>query len=479
MATVAAVEWRQLRADRGIHIVGVLFALATVYALWNGQSWTRFQQEAIRTAAAEEADRFGRLPTTLAEAAGDTSALRPFGDARHPYAAGNGVARRYVAMPAPPLGSLAVGQSDLYPAYHRVSFLARETFHVNDELESPSNLLSGRFDLAFVMVYLLPLLVLALGYNILSAEREQGTLAMLLAQPLSPRTLLVAKIGVRVGLVLLVGVVLPLLVAALFGVGAGAAAGLMEWTALVAAYALFWFAVALLIAGLGRGSSANALTLLGVWLVLVVLVPATLNVVAVSRYPVPSRVGLITAERSATREAEQRGAELLGLYYQDHPELAPALNGRVGAPAPDFAATRLAVLTEVRDAVASVAAGYDAQRAAQRQLVGRWRFLSPAVLLNAALQDVAGTGDARYAQFQLSVDRYMGELRAFYEPRIFRRAALVGPDIALIPTFTMVEEPASAVARRVRLGLVWLMALTAGVGLLGLVVASRRTGVVL
>ena len=43
----------------------------------------------------------------------------------------------------------------------------------------------GRFDLAFVTVYLLPLLVLALSYNVLSEEREQGTLARTLAPTLS------------------------------------------------------------------------------------------------------------------------------------------------------------------------------------------------------------------------------------------------------------------------------------------------------
>ena len=59
----------------------------------------------------------------------------------------------------------------------------------------------GRFDLAFVTVYLLPLLVLALSFNVLSEEREQGTLALTLSQPVSARDVVGAKLAFRALLV--------------------------------------------------------------------------------------------------------------------------------------------------------------------------------------------------------------------------------------------------------------------------------------
>ena len=63
----------------------------------------------------------------------------------------------------------------------------------------------GRFDLAFVLIYLYPLLILALTYNLLSAEKEQGTLALALSQPVSLRTLVSARW--RCAAVVLLGVV--------------------------------------------------------------------------------------------------------------------------------------------------------------------------------------------------------------------------------------------------------------------------------
>ena len=75
---------------------------------------------------------------------------------------------------------------------------AKETVTGGAELENPQRLLSGRLDLAFVLIYLYPLLILAISYNLLSAEQEQGTLALLLSQPVSLRTVILAKVAVRV-----------------------------------------------------------------------------------------------------------------------------------------------------------------------------------------------------------------------------------------------------------------------------------------
>ena len=44
-----------------------------------------------------------------------------------------------------------------------------------------------------MLVQLFPLLVIALAYDILSGDRERGTLALLLSQPLHLRDLLAAK----------------------------------------------------------------------------------------------------------------------------------------------------------------------------------------------------------------------------------------------------------------------------------------------
>jgi hypothetical protein len=52
-----------------------------------------------------------------------------------------------------------------------------------------------------------------------------------------------------------------------------------------------------------------------------------------------------------------------------------------------------------------------------------------------ALTDLAGTETGRYRDFQRQVDRYGDTLRAFYVPRITRRARFGVADVSTVPTF--------------------------------------------
>ena len=91
----------------------------------------------------------------------------------------------------------------------------------------------------------LPLLILALSYNLLSVEREQGTLRMLLSQPLTLATLVLGKITVRAVVLGCVALMVPVLGLLLARPETRAPAQLLLlgcWAVLVVAYAAFWFA---------------------------------------------------------------------------------------------------------------------------------------------------------------------------------------------------------------------------------------------
>ena len=81
------------------------------------------------------------------------------------------------------------------------------------------------------------------------------------------------------------------------------------------------------------------------WLVLlVVLLPSTLNMIATTPIPSPSRVEMIQAMRVASDEADAEGSTLLARYYEDHPELA---SGDAQQAMNDFNLVRVAVGREV------------------------------------------------------------------------------------------------------------------------------------
>lgn len=255
-------EWRMLTGDATIWWLIAIFALSIGYGAVNGTRWVRFQRDAIARAEAEEAERLATHEATIAAVNSGSAKVSPFLDPRNPEVAGRRLAGRYAALPPAPLAALAIGQSDLLPYYFKMTTDAKETVTAGAELENPQRLLAGRFDLAFVLIYLYPLLILAISYNLLSWEKEQGILALALSQPVPLRTMALAKLTLRFVVFLAIIGVIAIVALLVVGADVGASATRLPlWFAAVAAYGLFWFGLAVAIASLGRASATNAMVL--------------------------------------------------------------------------------------------------------------------------------------------------------------------------------------------------------------------------
>jgi ABC-2 type transport system permease protein len=57
---------------------------------------------------------------------------------------------------------------------------------------------SGQFDAAFVVLFLYPLLICAVSFDLTATERDRGTLRMVLAQPVTLGDVVAGKMIVRV-----------------------------------------------------------------------------------------------------------------------------------------------------------------------------------------------------------------------------------------------------------------------------------------
>lgn len=467
MRAVLRHEWRLLTSDASLRVVLVVIAIALAYGAFTGGRWMRAHEAGLERARTEERERLALHEGTMHRlAAGDRLDVSPFTDPRNPQVAASRSAPRYAILPPQPLGALGIGQADLLPASLKITSEAREQITGGSELEHPLRLLTGRFDVAFVIVYLFPLLVLALTYNVLSGEREQGTLALALSQPVTLRVWLGAKLVVRLAVVLAGVVALLLLALPLAGIDVTAPGTLARLTWLLVAMALygaFWMALALLVASFGRPSATNAMVLAACWLVLVLLVPTLLNLLTRARHPLPSRVELVQAVREASEAATAEGSRLLARYYEDHPELA---TGGAEQAMNDVAMVRLAVAADVERRVRPLLDEFERRREAQHQLVARWRHASPALLLHDVITDLVGTGAARHRHFMTQVTAYHDAWRGYFVPRIARREQL--HSYAELPRFTYRDESFAEVRARLwpaLLGLVVPTILLAGVGL--------------
>lgn len=161
-------------------------------------------------------------------------------------------------------------------------------------------------------------------------------------------------------------------------------------------------------------------------------------------YPVPSRVQMIQAVREATDEANAQGSALLARSFEEHPGLA---GGDPAAMASDFAAVRVAVSDAVEREVRPVAERFETQRTRQQRVVDAARYVSPAMPMQDALNDVSGTGQARHAHFLDQVLGFHDAWRAHFTPLVLQRARL--SSIHAIPSFQYRDETAGVLARRV------------------------------
>ena len=468
-------DLRMLTADKTIWLVVTMFLVLIAGGVYNG---ARFANTRRIAAADAEKKGYDALEKQKAEAAEYESGAKPMPTAAPPVFLPSGKAAP-VVMPPAALAALSIGQSDIYPFATTVDIMTEKNDLFQEyEQDNPLSLLNGKFDLAFVFVFIFPLIILALGYNLLSAERENGTLQLAMANAaLSLKTLLAGKVLTRALIVLAVSVVFSVLGLVIAGVNFAEGDSFLRfglWFVVVAAYALFWFAAAILINSFGFSSATNAMMLGGVWVLVVVIMPSLLNVAATSFHPVPSRLEFVSKIREADNQTRSAGEKLLQTYYGDHPELAPP-----GKMSQSEATQRFyAIRQERQKRLLPEVERFETQLAAQQNLINRYRILSPAVVMQESLNDIAGTSTERQKAYVGQIREFIDKWHSVLIPKLMRRETLKSADYDVFPRFSFNEESSRTIASRVGVGILLLLIPSLALGCAALILLKRRFSLV-
>ncbi|MGR4893132.1 DUF3526 domain-containing protein [Sphingopyxis sp. LARHCG72] len=326
------------------------------------------------------------------------------------------------------LAFAALGMRDVAPYILRVRALGLEAQLYDGENFNPELALPGRFDFAFVLVYLAPLFAIALFHDLRSSEREAGRLVMLQALPRGRR--LWWRRGVLRFAFLYVALALPFAIGAI-AAGTGALS-IFAVLALIAAYLAFWVALALLVERLNWSSVTNASALAACWLVVTLVLP-TLAHVAINRaIPVGQGVELTLAQREAVNKAWDIPREAtMARFFASHPEwrdtppLPPEFHWKW------YFAFHQVGDESVADRVRAYREGLEARDRAARAL--GWAL--PPVGMQAALTRLAETDLAGQLAYQDRVRAYHEQLRQFYYRYLFKDIPFRVTDFGKAPTF--------------------------------------------
>lgn len=217
------------------------------------------------------------------------------------------------------ISAISIGQSDVNPLLQTVTIRGLEGQKYDADFENPSLLMSGNLDLGFVIIYLFPLILIALTFNLYSEEKEFGTWRILAAQTSAKAKFLFKKLVVRIGFVFAVLFFLMFTASAILQIPYS----LSFWAIFMQStlYLLFWSALCFFIVSLLKNSSFNALALISVWVVLTILIPAIVNNYVINTYQVPEALDAMVEQRDGYHEKWdlEKDATMTG-FYEAYPQ---------------------------------------------------------------------------------------------------------------------------------------------------------------
>ena len=316
-----------------------------------------------------------------------------------------------------PINSLSIGQRDVNPSIQSVTIRGLEAQKYDSELNNPSNLLAGNIDFSFVLLYLFPLLIIAFSYNIISEEKESGTWKIVATQ--SPNTFLYILKLFYVRILILIGLLTLILLAAVIFLQIPIDKSFMVFYGISVLYLLFWFAVCFFIVSLQKNSNFNAVILLTIWLFLIIILPAGINTYIINTYKVPEALELTLTQRNAYHEKwDMDKQETLDKFYKHYPQFK-----NYTLPEKEFSWLWYYAMQQMGDDESAVHSKELETKLQQRNNASEFMaHFIPTLHTQIQLNEIAKSDLRNQLLFLKETTQFHEKLRLYFYPKIFDNA---------------------------------------------------------
>ncbi|MEM9208157.1 MAG: DUF3526 domain-containing protein [Pseudomonadota bacterium] len=418
-----------------------LLALALVvvsfaYAGWSGDRWRDARLDSALDFETQKLEALADYRQQLID-------IETGDEAPGPYDANPMSVTIPAVLPPAALADFAVGQADLHPSSAEISTWRNlSSVFGRYQFDNPTTLASTAFDLALVIIVLMPVLMIAVSFDVLAGERSRGTLAMILASPVTLSKLVWTRLAFRNGLIWLIAIAVMAMLVVLNDAGGDRLARFGLWLGASLLYALFWFVTIAFCVSRFRSATATAGSLVGLWLLFTLALPATFATLAESLYPTPSRLAFLSEIREAQGNTNRNLAKLTEGFLMDHPDLTVGDEGM-----PSYLRAAYLSNEAARESTRPIVDAYEAARAGRDRTI-RWaQFLSPSIIAQRLLIQSAGADLGRQFRFQNQVHRALADLSAAIGPSVVSRNRMTLDRFDELNTFTFDDVAASDIAR--------------------------------
>lgn len=435
--TLIYYEWKSFIRNRFQLVMLAITFLFGLYAIYYGRSEIDAQRETIKAIQKLEHNEFSSYKSSFSEEMESLEQERNHNMASSPASAWfrHGY---HAILPPHDYAPLSIGQRDLFRYYYRLTGMSLHYQLFENELANPVNLMAGNFDLSFVLVYLFPLLIIAFCYGLFSSDKENGTLSLLQIQSISIRKIIMMRLIFYYVLITGLAVIISLIGLFIAGNPLKIENQLpaLTWLTGVMAYCAFWFSLLFLIVSFRKGSSFNAITAAGCWLLLLIVIPAILNVIVSTKYPLNSATLASLTRRTGLEnendEEESREVIMEFLAYK------PALADSDSLIKNNMMPKAYAAFSALKDINSQKQVShYNAQVMKRNSWTSHFHWLSPAVNMQEMFAHMTQTDLNTFLQFQDALSHFHSEITDFYFSRLFWDKLIVLEDYEHLPAFEM------------------------------------------
>lgn len=291
LPTIFKYELKQLWRSKGMMLAVIIFTAIGFFALQQGKSIYVFQQTAIA-----KTNKYVAKNDSVVRAIFDTmqqaTAKRTDSDVEAPFML-EWKLQAAAVKNISPLSILSIGQSDIYTPLMSIHFNRPVFKNEYTEFQNPEKLLAGNLDSSFFVLFLFPLLLIALSYNVQSADKETGIFPLLQAQAVSVNKIMQQRLLFRWLLALLpVAIICGASFVMLSSLQNFSVTEFLQWWAIALVYAVFWWVLVALVQRFQLSSLINAISLAGLWVLLLIAIPGLLNTWFNYKYPATNKLEL-------------------------------------------------------------------------------------------------------------------------------------------------------------------------------------------
>jgi ABC-2 type transport system permease protein len=376
----------------------LLFVAAAIYGLQNGYNLFRKHHAEIIAIKAKNVETVKKVSGWFD--AGKTGPEdRPWINVSSPFWAIWNAPATATKEPSP-LMPFTIGQTEQFGYYKPVTNWS-STFDSDlaEEIANPERLSAGTLDFGFAVLYLLPVLLIVLLFNVVGLEKDLGFYRLIQVNAVSKKTWLIARFTFYFLsiIVVLFGLMIPY--AFLTNTFQNNSAAFLSFFFHIVLYALIWFVFFYFINVSGNGSPNHALKMIAVWISLCIVIPGGVHQIASLKYPANYMTDYINASRDETYKLWELPSDsvrqrLLVLY----PKLADTRHGKDSISDRDIVDNSSSGL--VNDLMKNTALTIESHNEDKNQFIRKSYLINPVCFFQNKLNALANNDYYAYQRFR-------------------------------------------------------------------------------